>query len=207
MLVNLSASHRSINKTSDAQSQRYILSLDLNGLMQIVQNEPRYFYQKVSSGYKLSTSLHELDLRILNVVSYQYKIWNTIKYFDAGVKTQYDRKNQLPADRSAEPPEVEKVHEISGLGVSAWTTKSRISTLLKDGINQDYYLKTTVGDLNRAAINGEFESMKAIKKVIPGFIASPIAQGSMKNESDCHLYRGQYLSIIGELVEPCSFCE
>ncbi|KAF5871923.1 putative phosphotransferase enzyme family protein [Botrytis fragariae] len=115
--------------------------------------------------------------------------------------------NDLDPHILAELPEVQKVLQISGLGVSAWATKSRISTLLKDGTNQDYYLKTTVGDLGRAAINGEFESMKAIQKVMPGFIASPIAQGSMKNEPECHFYLGRYLPIIDELVEPSSFCE
>ncbi|KAM0152889.1 hypothetical protein ACHAPC_008781 [Botrytis cinerea] len=115
--------------------------------------------------------------------------------------------NDLDPNVLAELPEVEEVLQISGLGVSAWATKSRISTLLKDGTSQDYYLKTTVGDLGRAAINGEFESMKAIQKVMPGFIAPPIAQGSMKNEPDCHFYLGRYLPIIDELVEPSSFCE
>lgn len=49
--------------------------------------------------------------------------------------------------------------------------------------------------------------MKAIQKVVPGFIAPAIAQGSMKNEPDCHFYLGRYLPIIDELVEPSSFCE
>ncbi|TGO18929.1 hypothetical protein BPAE_0361g00050 [Botrytis paeoniae] len=107
----------------------------------------------------------------------------------------------------AEIPDVEKVLHISVLGVSPWATKSRISTILKDGKDRDYYLKTAVGDLGRASIIGEFESMKAIQKVTPEFIAPPIAQGSMKDKPDCHFYLGQYLPIIDELVEPAFFCE
>ncbi|TGO07907.1 hypothetical protein BTUL_0237g00030 [Botrytis tulipae] len=68
-------------------------------------------------------------------------------------------------------------------------------------------LLSEVGDFGRAAINEEFESMKAIQKVVPGFIAPAIAQGSMKNKPDCHFYLGRYLPIIDELVEPSSFRE
>ncbi|KAF7919652.1 hypothetical protein EAE99_008504 [Botrytis elliptica] len=61
------------NILADVQIQAVhpeVLSLDLKGLMQIVQNEPRRFYQKVSSGYRQSVQLHELDLRILSMESY-----------------------------------------------------------------------------------------------------------------------------------------
>lgn len=68
-------------------------------------------------------------------------------------------------------------------------------------------IQTAVGDLGRAAINGEFESMDAIRKVAPGFVATPIASGSMKDQPKCHFYLGRYLPIVDELVEPASFCE
>ncbi|TGO54276.1 hypothetical protein BOTNAR_0272g00020 [Botryotinia narcissicola] len=116
-------------------------------------------------------------------------------------------ENILDPNILAEIPDVEKVLHIYVLSISPWATKLRISTTLKGRKDQEYCLKTAVGDLGRASIIREFESMKAIQKVTPKFIAPPIAQGSMKEKRDCHFYLGQYLPIIDELVEPTYFCE
>lgn len=64
-----------------------------------------------------------------------------------------------------------------------------------------------MGDMGHASLQGEYESIMAMRAVAPDFVPHPIAWGTLKGQPGCHFYLSHYLPIVNDLPEPSDFCE
>ncbi|EEP82520.1 predicted protein [Uncinocarpus reesii 1704] len=78
-----------------------------------------------------------------------------------------------------------KVISARKYGMSLWGKTAQICTKLPDGRLEEYFLKTvSLGSHGRVMIEGEFESLKAIHSVTPGFVPFPHAWGKYKSGAE-----------------------
>lgn len=92
-----------------------------------------------------------------------------------------------------------------GHGVSFWSNTGRIDVELADGTSQSFFIKVISDDVERKMMHGEFESMKAIHKLLPDFVPKPIAWGTYKSVPNTHFSLCQFREMIDEMPDPHDF--
>ncbi|KAI0834344.1 NADP-dependent oxidoreductase domain-containing protein [Hypoxylon sp. FL0890] len=104
-------------------------------------------------------------------------------------------------------PDVAKILETKFHGESAWAKATRIKVLHKDGREEDFFMKVSVGHHGREALKGEFESTSAIYSITPHFCPKPIAWGTFAGDLTSHFYICKFYDFTKGVPEPRSFCE
>jgi protein-ribulosamine 3-kinase len=59
---------------------------------------------------------------------------------------------------------------------------------LPDGSQKSYFLKVALDEHGMRMMNGEFESMSALYRVVPDFVPKPQGWGSYKNMPNMHFF-------------------
>lgn len=86
-------------------------------------------------------------------------------------------------------------------GKSLWGRTAKIMVRLPSGEEKDYFLKAfPLGDLGRHMCEGEFESLKAIHAVSPGFVPKPYAWGKYLQDTPETYFLLAEFRYIGEQV-------
>ncbi|KAJ4164820.1 hypothetical protein LMH87_006478 [Akanthomyces muscarius] len=87
------------------------------------------------------------------------------------------------------PPGIE-VQEAMRSGVSAWAKTARLSTILKDGSERQYFLKCITGQGARALVEGAYHSAVTINQACPGLVPEPSGWGqySIGPGEICYFY-------------------
>ncbi|KAL2020082.1 hypothetical protein VTK56DRAFT_8886 [Thermocarpiscus australiensis] len=104
-------------------------------------------------------------------------------------------------------PDVAEVTKISMHSRSRWAKAFRIDIRHTNGQEESYFMKVSVGDHAREALEGEFEGTAAIHAVTPGFCPKPIAWGSLENRPDAYFYLCKFYTFAEGIPDPASFCE
>ncbi|KAI1403059.1 hypothetical protein F4819DRAFT_452547 [Hypoxylon fuscum] len=102
-------------------------------------------------------------------------------------------------------PDVAKILETKYHGESAWARATRVRVLHKDGREEDYFMKVSVGHHGREALKGEFESTSAIYSITPDFCPKPIACGTFASDLTSHFYICKFFTKA--VPQPRPFCE
>ncbi|KAK0613644.1 hypothetical protein B0T14DRAFT_539424 [Immersiella caudata] len=74
---------------------------------------------------------------------------------------------------TTELPEGCKIASTSPHGISFWASTGRIDVLLRDGTPQSFFIKVLSNDTGRNMVRSEFESMRAIQRVLPELNTMP----------------------------------
>ncbi|TQV93073.1 fructosamine kinase [Cordyceps javanica] len=98
-----------------------------------------------------------------------------------------------------------KVTATEGFNVSFWARTGRIDVERGDGTSQSYFIKVISTDVGRNMVMGEFESMKTIHSVVPGFVPRPIAWGQYATIPDTYFYLCEYREMIDNMPDPADF--
>ncbi|XDG08716.1 hypothetical protein ABKA04_008331 [Annulohypoxylon sp. FPYF3050] len=104
-------------------------------------------------------------------------------------------------------PDISEILETKYHGESAWAKATRVKVLHKDGREEDYFMKVSVGDHGREALKGEFESTASIYNITPDFCPEPIAWGTFASDPSSHFYICKFYDFAKGVPEPTSFCE
>ncbi|KAI9761515.1 MAG: hypothetical protein M1840_001778 [Geoglossum simile] len=90
-------------------------------------------------------------------------------------------------------------------GVSLWGQTAKIFAELPGGEKMSYFFKSApCGNLGRAMIEGEFESLKDIHKVAPSFVPIPYGWGKYLRE-DTYFLLAQFREIGQQPPDPIKF--
>ncbi|PGH18077.1 hypothetical protein AJ79_00704 [Helicocarpus griseus UAMH5409] len=89
-------------------------------------------------------------------------------------------------------------------GCSAWAHSYRIDT--KNGKDESYFMKVSVGEQGREALKGEYEGTLAIHSVTNDFAPKPIARGTFRSRPDAHYYICKFYELDERVPEPAEFC-
>ncbi|KAI0895594.1 Fructosamine kinase-domain-containing protein [Annulohypoxylon nitens] len=103
--------------------------------------------------------------------------------------------------------DVSEILETKCRGESAWAKAIRVRVLHKDGREENYFMKVSVGDHGREALKGEFESTSSIYSITPDFCPKPIACGTFASDPSSHFYICKFYDFVEGVPEPTSFCE
>ncbi|KAI1455839.1 hypothetical protein F4805DRAFT_468428 [Annulohypoxylon moriforme] len=104
--------------------------------------------------------------------------------------------HNVVSDRIAALPDVSKILE----------TKHHGEVLHKDGREEDYFMKVSIGDHGREALQGEFESTLAIYNITPDFCPKPIAWGTFASVPTSHFYIRKFYEFSIGVPEPKFHC-
>ncbi|OCL02753.1 hypothetical protein AOQ84DRAFT_348674 [Glonium stellatum] len=96
--------------------------------------------------------------------------------------------------------------EITSHGSPNWARSYRIDTKNKEGVDETYFMKVSVGDQGREALKGELESTSQIHNVVGNFTPKPIGCDSFKALPNAHYYLCTFYDLAEELPEPTEFC-
>lgn len=94
-----------------------------------------------------------------------------------------------------------------GHGVSFWSNTGRISVELTDGTSLSFFIKVISDDVGRKMMHGEYESMKAIHKLLPDFVPKPIAWGTYASVPNTHFFLCHFKDMTDEMPDPDQFTE
>ncbi|KAK4110824.1 hypothetical protein N656DRAFT_799558 [Canariomyces notabilis] len=101
-----------------------------------------------------------------------------------------------------------------GESLSSWGKTAKLVVKLPDGTLQDYFLKggrpfkflavvvPRLGPIGKQMCHGEFESLKAIDAVSPGFVPKPYAWGEIGREEGSYFLPVEFRHIGRQLAEP-----
>lgn len=104
-------------------------------------------------------------------------------------------------------PDVAEILETKHHGESAWAKATRVRVLHKDGREEDYFMKVSVGHHGHEALKGEFESTSAIYSITPDFCPKPIACGTFSSDPTSHFYICKFYDFTKGVPDPTSFGE
>ncbi|KAI9170790.1 Protein-ribulosamine 3-kinase, chloroplastic [Paramyrothecium foliicola] len=90
-------------------------------------------------------------------------------------------------------------------GISFWASIGRIDVQLLDGEETSFFIKVLSKDRGRYMVQGEFESMAAIQKVIPEFVPKPLAWGTYAAVPDTHFFLSEFREMADDMPEPEKF--
>ncbi|KAL2114387.1 hypothetical protein VUR80DRAFT_8077 [Thermomyces stellatus] len=113
---------------------------------------------------------------------------------------------QLDGNDLAALPDCETVLNVQQHGSSEWAKTFCITTLQRDGEEQRYFMKVSVGHHGREALRGEFTSTLAIHSVTPNFCPKPISWGTFQGDADTLFYLCNFYDFSEGLPDPDSFC-
>ncbi|KAL1880763.1 hypothetical protein Daus18300_001377 [Diaporthe australafricana] len=83
-------------------------------------------------------------------------------------------------------------------GMSLWGETCKIEALLPSGERRNYLLKVLPDDIGEMMTKGEFESLKAMHAVSPGFVPEPHSQGSYIQDGHKHWFLLVEFRLVGE---------
>ncbi|KAN0101978.1 Fructosamine/Ketosamine-3-kinase [Hyaloscypha variabilis] len=109
-----------------------------------------------------------------------------------------------PSVRAKLPPGC-RVVSTERHGVSFWANTGRIDTVLADGTPKAFFIKAVSKDVGKNMVQGEFESMKAIHAISPGFVSKPIAWGTYETVQDTHFFLCEFRDMMEDMPEPHKF--
>ena len=92
-------------------------------------------------------------------------------------------------------------------GESLFGNTAKLVVRLPDGNFENYFLKVVpkLGDMGKRMCEGEFEALKAIEAVSPGFVPTPYAWGQADKDQDTYFLLVEFRH-IGQQVcsgHPC----
>ena len=90
-------------------------------------------------------------------------------------------------------------------GISFWANTGRITVELEDGTPLCFFIKVLSGETGRAMVNSEFESMKAIYRILPSFVPKPIAHGTYQSVPNTHFLLCEFREMLDEMPDPHKF--
>ncbi|ORY66269.1 Fructosamine kinase-domain-containing protein [Pseudomassariella vexata] len=92
-------------------------------------------------------------------------------------------------------------------GVSFWVNTGRIDVELVDGTPQVFFIKVISNERGKDMTRGEFESMKALYSLAPGFAPKPIACGTYQTIPDTHFFLSEFRDMMDDTPDPYRFVE
>jgi len=93
-------------------------------------------------------------------------------------------------------------------GASAWTQTTRVTTELPDDTIKEYFLKTCSSDVGPVMMEGEYNSLVAIKALMPDLVPQTYGWGKYATESGTTYFLiMDFLDLIAELPDPTRFAE
>ncbi|KAI0156468.1 Fructosamine kinase-domain-containing protein [Xylariaceae sp. FL1272] len=101
-------------------------------------------------------------------------------------------------------PEGTKILHAVTWGASAWTKTAKITAQLSDGTPKNYFLKCAT-ERGALMMEGEFNSLKAIRDISPLFAPKPYGWGKFET-SDVYFLVMDFLDLKMSLVNPAKFC-
>ncbi|KAK4223573.1 Fructosamine/Ketosamine-3-kinase [Podospora fimiseda] len=93
------------------------------------------------------------------------------------------------------------------LGKSPWADAFKIRARMKEGTEESFFVKVSVGHHGRESLRGEFEGTSAIYATVPDFSPIPIAWGPLQNALDAHFYLCKFYEFAKGVPKPSSFCK
>lgn len=88
-------------------------------------------------------------------------------------------------------------------GVSAWSATASITTRAKDATEVRFFVKYATGEHGKAQLEGEYNSVKEINKIVPGFAPRPHAFGNMEDTSSpTFFFLCEFIYITSDLPDP-----
>ncbi|OTA80150.1 hypothetical protein M434DRAFT_401903 [Hypoxylon sp. CO27-5] len=114
--------------------------------------------------------------------------------------------NVDPNLRDKLPPGSEVIR-LTPHGASFWTQTAHLETKLRDGASKSYFVKVAQDDRGMNMLHGEFESMRTLYDLAPGFVPKPRGWGSYRDIPDMHFFFCDFHDMIEELPEIESFTE
>ncbi|MCJ1356773.1 MAG: hypothetical protein MMC33_006769 [Icmadophila ericetorum] len=106
---------------------------------------------------------------------------------------------------TAELPKGCRVLSTESHGVSFWANTGRIDVELANGAVQTFFIKVLSKDVGKNMVHGEFESMKAIYKLLPEFAPKPIAWGTYETIPETHFFLCEFREMIDDMPDPHKF--
>lgn len=64
--------------------------------------------------------------------------------------------------------------------------------ILENGTHQSYFTKVLTGEVGKKILHGEYESMKTIHGVTPGYAPAPVAWGTSAQDPNVHFFLCEY---------------
>lgn len=124
-----------------------------------------------------------------------------------GLLQVYGRMTPYRTDtyKCAEFPKDSRVSSVEPHGVSFWGHTSKINVELADGTPISFFIKVINKEIGKDMFEGEFESMKAIYKLLPEFAPKPIAWGTYELQPNTHFFLCEYREIDDHLPDPHKF--
>jgi len=98
-----------------------------------------------------------------------------------------------------------KVVSVKRHGDSFWGWTGRIDASLDDGSEKCYFIKVQSGERGNAMLEGEYESMQAIRQVIPDFAPSIIGHGTYTSLYETPFLLLDFRDMLLELPAPDDF--
>ncbi|KAK4169569.1 hypothetical protein QBC43DRAFT_284026 [Cladorrhinum sp. PSN259] len=91
-------------------------------------------------------------------------------------------------------------------GESLWGKTARVIARLPNGTIHSYFIKvlSQSGDVGKQMCHGEFESLKAIHQVSPGFVPQPYAWGEISEENESYFLLVEFREIAQQPAEPAT---
>ena len=116
---------------------------------------------------------------------------------------------QVDASVLKEFPEGAKVLEAKRYSTAAWTTAIRVVIEQRDGKKKSYFLKHAQGEIGKAMMEAEFQSLEALYFYMPTMVPRPIAWGQLSHSSSPETYflLIDFIELCMDMVDPVEFCE
>lgn len=90
-------------------------------------------------------------------------------------------------------------------GISFWASTGQINVQSENGTNLSFFIKVLSGDTGKKMVESEYESMKAIYKVMPAFAPRPIAFGTYQSVPNTHFFLCEFHEILDDMPDPHKF--
>ncbi|KAI1078759.1 cytidine deaminase-like protein [Whalleya microplaca] len=80
-----------------------------------------------------------------------------------------------------------------------------IGKLLANGSPQSFFVKIISDDVGKSMTSGEFESMQAIKSLLPSFAPKPVSHGTYETNPNIHFFLCEFRDMIESMPDPHKF--
>lgn len=115
----------------------------------------------------------------------------------------------FPLDENivAKFPEGTKILSANRYGTSAWTITARLNVQLPDGSQQRFFLKCATEDGGRLMMEGEFNSISELYKVMPNMVPKPHSWGKYHvGNPETYFFLSQFIDMSDRVPDPNQLC-